>query len=55
MAPDDFGSEQSSLGCVHQLALDKIKIDRGVIRKRAFHRSSGRRNVTTLSPIISPN
>jgi EAL domain-containing protein (putative c-di-GMP-specific phosphodiesterase class I) len=54
MAPDDFGSEQSSLSCVHQLSLDKIKIDRGVIRKTAFHRS-GRRNVTTLSPIISPN
>jgi EAL domain-containing protein (putative c-di-GMP-specific phosphodiesterase class I) len=53
MALDDFGSEQSSLSCVHQLSLDKI--NRGVIRKTAVHRSIGRRNVTTLSPIISPN
>jgi EAL domain-containing protein (putative c-di-GMP-specific phosphodiesterase class I) len=55
MALADFGSEQSSLSCVHQLSLDRIKIDRGVIRKTAFRRSIGRRNVTTLSPIISPN
>jgi EAL domain-containing protein (putative c-di-GMP-specific phosphodiesterase class I) len=55
MALDDFGSEQSSLSCVHQLSLDEIKVDRHIIAKAAFHRSIGRRNVTMLSLIISPN
>ncbi len=32
VALDDFGSGQSSLSYVHQLSLDKIKIDRGFIR-----------------------
>ena len=32
VALDDFGAGQSSLSYVHQLSLDKIKIDRGFIR-----------------------
>jgi EAL domain-containing protein (putative c-di-GMP-specific phosphodiesterase class I) len=56
VALDDFGSGQSILSYVHQLSLDKIKIDRGFIRNIATQENaSGRRNVTTPSPIISPN
>jgi predicted signal transduction protein with EAL and GGDEF domain len=38
MVPQDFGSAQSSVSGVHQLSLDKIRIDRGVIRKTAYRR-----------------
>jgi predicted signal transduction protein with EAL and GGDEF domain len=40
VALDDFGSGQSSLSYVHQLSLDKIKIDRGFIRNIAEQENS---------------
>jgi EAL domain-containing protein (putative c-di-GMP-specific phosphodiesterase class I) len=46
VALDDFGSGQSSLSYVHQLSLDKIRIDPGFIRNIATQenaRTSSRR------------
>ena len=40
VALDDFGSGQSSLSYVHQLSLDKIKIDRGFIRNIAVQENA---------------
>jgi EAL domain-containing protein (putative c-di-GMP-specific phosphodiesterase class I) len=40
VALDDFGSGQSSLSYVHQLSLDKIKIDRGFIRNTAMQENA---------------
>ena len=40
VALDDFGAGQSSLSYVHQLSLDKIKIDRGFIRNIATQENS---------------
>jgi len=40
VALDDFGAGQSSLSYVHQLSLDKIKIDRGFIRNIAVQENS---------------
>ena len=40
VALDDFGAGQSSLSYVHQLSLDKIKIDRGFIRNIAEQENS---------------
>jgi EAL domain-containing protein (putative c-di-GMP-specific phosphodiesterase class I) len=40
VALDDFGSGQSSLSYVHQLSLDKIKIDRGFIRNIAMQENA---------------
>ena len=40
VALDDFGAGQSSLSYVHQLSLDKIKIDRGFIRNIAMQENS---------------
>ena len=40
VALDDFGAGQSSLSYVHQLSLDKIKIDRGFIRNIASQENS---------------
>lgn len=40
VALDDFGSGQSSLSYVHQLSLDKIKIDRGFIRNIATQQNA---------------
>lgn len=40
VALDDFGTGQSSLSYVHQLSLDKIKIDRGFIRNITTHENA---------------